>query len=126
MAKFCFEPGVVTVAPGETVQILNEDPVVHNVYGPGWAGGDVAPGEVLTRTFDEPGTYTFACTLHPAMTGAVLVGDTEPIAATRPAPDDGDTATATLVLGIGVALLTGLGTGWLFGLIVRHRARPTA
>jgi plastocyanin len=122
MAGFCFEPGVVTVAPGETVEIRNDDPVEHNVYGQGWMGGDVAPGSTLSRTFNEVGTYAFACTLHPGMTGAVVVGDVEPIAATAPAPDD-DSSASVLLVGVGLALLAGLGAGWAFGLVTRHRGR---
>lgn len=113
MRHFCFEPGVVSVAPGETVEIVNDDPMLHNVYGPGWFHGDVAPGESVSRAFDDPGTYTFACTLHPGMTGAVVVSDAEPIAATSPADSEeagGISPVATV--GVVVALLVGLGTGW--------------
>ena len=123
MAGFCFDPGVVTIAAGETVEIRNDDHVVHNVYGQGWMGGDVAPGGSLSRTFREAGTYAFACTLHPGMTGAVVVGDVQPIAATGPAPEGSEGSGSVLLVGVGLALVAGLGTGWLFGLVTRHRSR---
>jgi hypothetical protein len=96
--------------------------MAHNISGPGWFEGELAPGRSVSRTFDAVGTYTFGCTLHPGMTGAVVVGEPEPIAATAPVGDDRG-APATLVLGIGLALLTGLGTGWLFGLITGRTPR---
>lgn len=126
MDDFCFEPGVVTITPGETLEITNEDPVLHNVYGPGWFHGEVAPGESLSRTFDDVGTYTFACTLHPGMTGAVVVSDLEPIAATSPLPaDDGGGDRMDVLAGIGLALLTGIASGWTLGWVA-HRRDQTA
>jgi plastocyanin len=125
MTGFCFEPGVVSVTPGQTVEFVNDDAMEHNISGPGWFQGALPPGQAVSRTFDAVGVYTFACTLYPGMTGAVVVADIEPTVATSPADEDGG-APATLVLGIGLALLTGLGAGPLFGLITRHRARPTA
>lgn len=112
MRHSCFQPGVVTVEPGDTVEIVNDDPMLHNVYGPGWYHGDLRPGEVMSRTFDEEGTYTFACTLHPGMTGAVVVSDTEPASVMAPLSDGGAGASGALVGGIGLGLLVGLGTGW--------------
>lgn len=120
MTQFCFEPGVVTIAPGETMEIVNDDPMLHNIYGPGWFHGDLRPGEVMSRTFDQAGTYTFACTLHPGMTGAVVVSDIEPISATSPVSNNVSGTPVALLVGIGLALLIGLGTGWTVGWVTRH------
>ena len=120
MAQSCFAPGVVAIAVGDTVRIVNDDPVRHNVYGPGWFHGDVPPGETASRTFDEAGTYTFACTLHPGMTGAVVVTDAVPIAATAPAEADRDGTSAGLVAGIGGAVLAGA-AGWALGRVTGRR-----
>lgn len=112
MRHSCFQPGVVTVEPGDTLEIVNDDPMLHNIYGPGWYHGDLRPGEVMSRTFHEEGTYTFACTLHPGMTGAVMVSDTEPASAMSPLSDGGAGASGALAGGIGLGLLVGLGAGW--------------
>ncbi len=68
----------------------------------------------MSRTFDEEGTYTFAFTLHPGLTGAVVVGDAEPASAMSPLSNGGADASASgaLVEGIGLGLLAGLGAGW--------------
>ena len=103
MATFCMLPSTLRVEPGTTVTWTNADPVAHNVVGTGWGYGEVAAGESVRHTFDQPGTYAYACTLHPAMVGAVVVGEAPvPIAAVT--DDDGGTS-APLVIGLlGVAL----------------------
>lgn len=120
MRHSCFQPGVVTVEPGDALEIVNDDPMLHNVYGPGWYHGDLRPGEVMSRTFDEEGTYTFACTLHPGMTGAVVVSDTEPATAMSPLGNGGAGASGALVRGIGLGLLVGLGAGWALRQVTRR------
>jgi hypothetical protein len=48
----------------------------HNVGGTLWGHfEDMAVGDSYTATFDEPGIYPFACSYHPGMTGAIVVGD---------------------------------------------------
>ncbi len=72
----CFTPGILRVAPGATVAFSNDDPYVHNVSANGWGHLEgLGTGEGFTATFEAPGVYPFACTLHPGMTGAVVVGD---------------------------------------------------
>jgi len=38
-----------------------------------YASGTLATGDSFTFTFDEPGTYTYFCELHPQMTGTIVV-----------------------------------------------------
>jgi amicyanin len=65
----------VTVRPGTTVTWVNHDDDVHTVT----STADVfkSPGldtnESYSYTFATPGTYTYFCTLHPLMTGKVVV-----------------------------------------------------
>jgi plastocyanin len=55
--------------------------------GPGWSG---------SCRFDSPGTYPFACPLHPSMTGTITVSAPSETAPTvTPSPGGGPTATAT-------------------------------
>ena len=89
MASACMRPGIARVQPGDTVTVVNQDPMLHNLYGPAWFHGDLQPGDEATRTFTEPGIYTYACTLHAGMTGAVVVGDAELISSSSPEADAG-------------------------------------
>ena len=113
----CMTPTVLEVEPGADVTFVNRDPYVHNVWGVGWGGETLDEGDAFIRTFDRPGTYPFTCTLHPGMSGAVVVGggtalSTQPIAS---ATDDGSSA-ALLALTIGLVALTiagGAGIAWV-------------
>lgn len=76
MAKACFSPSVLRVDPGTEVTFINKDPVPHNVSAPEWGYFDeMMEGDTFRATFDESGVYPFACTYHPGMTGAIVVGD---------------------------------------------------
>lgn len=67
-----FEPGSLQVRVGETVTWTWAGRADHNVVGDGF-GSDVQQTGTFTHTFDEPGTYDYACTLHGGMKGSVSV-----------------------------------------------------
>jgi plastocyanin len=72
----CFTPTILRVDPGATVTFVNKDPFAHNVTANGWGHFDnLAPGDSFTASFEAAGTYPFACTIHPGMSGAIVVGD---------------------------------------------------
>jgi len=72
----CFTPAILHVEPGATVSFSNRDPWAHNVSANGWGHLDeIGEGDGFAAAFDVPGIYPFACTYHPGMTGAVVVGD---------------------------------------------------
>jgi plastocyanin len=106
LVGFCITPTVLHVRPGATVTWTNADPVVHNVWGTGWSRGELDPGQSATWTFDSPGTYPYACTLHPGMTGAIVVdAPATPVAAVRSAgttdrESDGSSAGGPLAIGL--------------------------
>jgi plastocyanin len=76
ISKMCFRPSLLSVERGATVTFVNKDPIAHNVNGQLWGHyDDLDEGMRFEATFDEAGTYPFACTLHPGMTGAIIVGD---------------------------------------------------
>jgi plastocyanin len=76
MVDACFTPSILEVDPGTEVTFTNEDPIVHNVSAYEWGQlEDMMQGDSFTATFTEEGIYPFACSYHPAMTGAVVVGD---------------------------------------------------
>lgn len=78
-ANLAFDPNSVTVAPGGTVT-FSFGTVGHNVTFDPVAG---VPASILgvnantsiSRTFNTAGTYTFHCTIHPQMTGTIIVSD---------------------------------------------------
>ncbi len=76
IANFAFTPGEITIAPGESVTWTNDDGAPHGLeYHDGAPGTDLLlPGASFSRRFDRPGTYDYNCSVHPYMTGRVVVG----------------------------------------------------
>ena len=74
IAGFAFS-GVTEVAVGTTVTVVNKDGTDHTWTADDgtFSSGNIAPGDSFEFTFDEPGTYTYACRIHPTMTGTITV-----------------------------------------------------
>ena len=79
-----FDPGTVTVAAGEafTVALVNEDSMPHNIaiYADASKSEKLFEGEMVTDgtiVYDigalDAGEYFFDCSLHPNMTGTLVV-----------------------------------------------------
>jgi plastocyanin len=73
--NFAFSPQVVTVTAGTIVHWTNQDSEAHTVTSDAGAFGSSAlqPGAGYSFTFTKPGTYAYHCTIHPFMTGKVVV-----------------------------------------------------
>lgn len=73
--SFAYGPNKVTVSAGQSVTWINEDTVNHTATSDDgtWDTGLMAKGESKSITFTIPGTYTYHCTVHPGMTGTVVV-----------------------------------------------------
>lgn len=75
MQGSAFQPPVIEVPPGTAVTwTFNDGGVEHNVVGDGWQS-DVQSSGTYQRTFTQPGSYPYACTLHIGMDGRVEVVD---------------------------------------------------
>lgn len=74
MKDIAFLPPSITVPPGSTVTWINRDAVDHTITGEGhFDSARIAPGERFEFTFEVEGTYEYVCTIHPDMTGEVVV-----------------------------------------------------
>lgn len=66
----------VTVAPGTTVTVRNNDSVEHSVTSQTAGQFDVHVDGTQTGTFTapaQPGEYAFYCVYHPSMKGKLIV-----------------------------------------------------
>ncbi|HEX5457293.1 MAG TPA: plastocyanin/azurin family copper-binding protein, partial [Candidatus Nitrosotalea sp.] len=92
----CFYPNPLTVAPGTTVTWKNTDTAMHVVCsgkptddecGKVFEEDSLKPGKTFQFTFADAGTYDYFCSVHPWMTGQVIVaaGTTT---TTTPTPDN--------------------------------------
>jgi plastocyanin len=69
-----FSPPAIQVPAGtEVAWSFQDGQVPHDVQGDGWGSGKPQRSGTFRHAFDRPGTYEYACTLHPRMTGRVVV-----------------------------------------------------
>jgi plastocyanin len=72
--NFTFSPQKLTVKAGTTVTWTNEDDIPHVVAGPPtFKSKALDTNDKYSFTFTTPGTYTYFCSLHPHMTGSIVV-----------------------------------------------------
>ena len=71
--NFIFNPGTLTVSVGDTVTWTNFDSAGHTATGSAFDSGPLDQGESYSVTFDEPGTFSYACRPHPQMRGRIVV-----------------------------------------------------
>lgn len=73
--NFSFGPQTITVPVGATVTWTNRDDIPHtSVSTDGVFKSKVLDtDEQFSYTFTKPGTYPYYCTIHPKMTGQVVV-----------------------------------------------------
>ena len=72
---FAFSPQTVTVPPGTTVIWKNLDDEPHTVRG---ADAQIRSDaldqdETYSVKFEKPGIYKYGCSIHPKMSGTVVV-----------------------------------------------------
>ena len=85
-----FNPTVLVVQQGTTVDFQNDDTVQHNVFWPSISGnkkeghnlGTWPKGEKRSFKFDQPGVVPLLCNVHPEMSGYVVVTPTPYFAVT--------------------------------------------
>lgn len=73
-----FIPHVLPVVVGTTVNFLNHDNVLHNVFSPDEIAekfnlGTWPPGEIKTYTFSKTGSAALLCNVHTEMEAYVVV-----------------------------------------------------
>jgi plastocyanin len=71
-----FSPETLEVSTGTTVRWENPGSLPHTVTstsGPDEFDESLAAGGSVSITFDQPGTYEYLCSIHPSMTGTIVV-----------------------------------------------------
>jgi plastocyanin len=74
--NFAFAPSALKVAVGTTVKWTNSDTAAHTVTADGGSfdSKNIASGATFSQPFATAGTFTYKCTIHTTMTGAITVG----------------------------------------------------
>jgi amicyanin len=75
IGNFTFGPQELKVKSGTTVTWTNEDDIPHTVTSSTLAFRSKAldSDDKFSFTFTTPGTYQYFCSLHPHMTGTIVV-----------------------------------------------------
>jgi plastocyanin len=76
IANFTFSPPMVTVPAGTTITWVNDDDIPHTVVSDdktSFRSAVLDTGGRFSFTFARPGSFGYFCSIHPHMTGRVLV-----------------------------------------------------
>ena len=78
MKNFAFDPSTLTVKTGSVVTWVNQDATPHTIVSDTgslvpFSSAPLPPGASYNFTFTMPGTYTYHCSIHPSMTGTIVV-----------------------------------------------------
>lgn len=76
IGNFSFSPKTLTVPVGATVTWMNHDKVPHLVTTAGnqfQKSPVLKAGQSFSNTFATAGTYSYFCSIHPQMTGKIIV-----------------------------------------------------
>ncbi|MGE5493254.1 MAG: cupredoxin family copper-binding protein [Actinomycetota bacterium] len=70
-----FDPGVLTVRPGDTVVWVNRDPFPHTATARSGAfdSGSIDSGKSWKYRVGKAGTFDYFCAFHPTMKGVLKV-----------------------------------------------------
>ncbi len=75
--NFSFTPPTLTVTTGTTVTWTNRDDIPHTVVSTDdtktFKSKVLDTDEKFSFTFSKPGTFPYFCSIHPKMTGKVIV-----------------------------------------------------
>ncbi len=70
---FSFSPASITIMPGTIVKWINHTQAPHTVTGGSLGSAIINPGGTYTFTFNSSGRFAYHCSIHPYMTGMVIV-----------------------------------------------------
>ena len=73
--NFSFAPVALSVCAGSSVTWINQDDIPHNVVSTSQAFKSpvLDTGEKFTHEFSQPGEFSYYCSIHPKMTGKLVV-----------------------------------------------------
>jgi plastocyanin len=75
IAGFSFQPATITIPVGTTVEWTNSDSTGHTVTADdgSFKSDRLGSGATFSRTFATAGTFAYHCSIHPSMTGTIIV-----------------------------------------------------
>ncbi len=73
--NFSFTPQVITVKTGTTIAWTNHDDIPHTVVSDEqlFKSKTLDTDDKFSTVLTKPGTYSYFCSIHPKMTGKIIV-----------------------------------------------------
>ena len=71
--SFSFNPSVITIKKGATITWTNDDSAPHTIKSAAFSSDTLSQGQNFSFTFNQAGTFSYFCSIHPAMTGRIIV-----------------------------------------------------
>jgi plastocyanin len=120
--RYHFTPPSVSVSVGDSVTWENTTDATHTVTsddGTELDSGSVTDGKTFKHTFSTAGTFSYHCSIHPYMTGTVIVLT----AASTPPATDTDASTSPSTAPVLLILLAALAPAVLLARRLRRQNR---
>ena len=73
IVDFSFRPSSITISRGDVVKWRNRGDTTHTTTSSSWDSGRLAPGDSFRHRFRRAGTFSYHCSIHPQMTGTIVV-----------------------------------------------------
>jgi plastocyanin len=74
ISHFEFHPGTLSVPKGAKVVFSNSSGTTHTASSGAFDTGRIKPGSAASVRFEQKGTFSYHCKIHPFMHGKVVVG----------------------------------------------------
>lgn len=71
--NFAFNPDTLTIKQGTQVTWTNQDSTTHKIKSDTFNSGDLNKGDTFEFTFNTKGSFNYSCSIHPSMTGKIVV-----------------------------------------------------
>lgn len=71
--NFAFSPSSLIVTKGTTVTWTNNDSAPHQIKSATVNSEVLNKGATFSFTFNDVGTFDYICSIHPSMTGTIIV-----------------------------------------------------
>lgn len=71
--NFSFTPDVLTVKQGAMVTWINQDSAPHALQSDTFQSSTLNQGDIFEFAFNDKGNFDYHCSIHPSMTGKIVV-----------------------------------------------------
>jgi plastocyanin len=71
--NFAFAPSALTVPKGTKITWTNNDSAPHKIDSDSFNSATLSQGQSFSYTFNQAGTFSYFCSLHPSMKGSITV-----------------------------------------------------